>query len=389
MSERRTFETRSGGSSKIVSVEAIPISYREPTDHNRTRSVCLVKITGEDGHVGWGECCSYFPEASLAAANLVKGFSALVCGQNALHTEAIWLKLREHSWWYGTGAGLASIAISGIDIALWDLKGKILGARVLDLLGGPVHERLPAIASLHGTNASIEAMAEEIAAHTATGLHGAKVGFGKAGNAHLGFDRARDIEFAEKVTAAMGPGKDLMVDLGVKNHWDIATAIDRARAFEEIGVAWLEEPLGHDDPEGYRALRAASGIRIAYGEREWNARGVKKILDTGTVDVVGLDPGRVEGITGFRKAAELCVLSRRQANAHNFSTAIVGAASQALSWSSPACRLLELQPVYGPAQNELVDRPIWHTDGFVNEPVGPGLGIEVDEALVAAMRLDG
>lgn len=375
--------------SRVRTVEAIPINYREPTDHNRTRSVCLVKITTEDGLIGWGECCSYFPEASRAAAKLVEGLAALVVGQNALHTEAIWLKMKEHSWWYGTSAGLCSIAISGIDIALWDLKGKLLGVRVLDLLGGPVHDKLPAIASLHGTNASIEAMAEEISGHTATGLHGAKVGFGKAGDAHLGFDRARDIEFAEKVIAAMGPGKSLMIDLGVKNHWDIATAIDRARAFDALGVAWLEEPLGHDDPEGYHALRAASGIRIAYGEREWNARGVKKILDTGTVDVVGLDPGRVEGITGFRKASELCALTRRQANAHNFSTAIVGAASQALSWASPACRLLELQPVYGPAQNELVDRPIWHTGGFVNLPEGPGLGIVVNEDLVRSMRLDG
>lgn len=375
--------------SRVVSVEALPISYREPTDHNRFRSVCLVKITGEDGHVGWGECCSYFPEATLAAAKIVEGLAPLVVGQDALHTEAIWLKLKEHSWWYGTGAGLASIAISGIDIALWDLKGRTLGVRVLDLLGGPVHDRLPAIASLHGTKASIEEMAEDIAGFTATGLHGAKVGFGKAGNAHLGFERARDIEFAEKVIAAMGPGKSLMVDLGVKNFWDIATAIDRARAFEALGVAWLEEPLGHDDPEGYRALRAASGIRIAYGEREWNARGVMRILETGTVDVVGLDPGRVEGITGFRKAAELCALTRRQANAHNFSTAIVGAASQALSWSSPACRVLELQPVYGEAQKDIVDRPIWHVNGDVNLPEGPGLGIELDEARVRAMRLEG
>ena len=154
-------------------------------------------------------------------------------------------------------------------------------------------------------------------------------------------------------------------------------------------MAWLEEPLGHDDPEGYRALRAATGIRIAYGEREWNARGVQRILETGTVDVVGLDPGRVEGITGFRKASELCALYRRQANAHNFSTAIVGAASLALSLSSPACRVLELQPVYGPAQNEIVDRPIWHTDGFVNEPQGTGLGITLDEERVRAMLLEG
>ncbi|GAB1363871.1 mandelate racemase/muconate lactonizing enzyme family protein [Rhodobacter sp.] len=374
---------------RVARVEALPISYQEPTDHNRYRSVCLVKITGEDGHVGWGECCSYFPEATLATAKLVEGLAPLVVGANALHVEAIWLKLREHSWWYGTGAGLASIAISGIDIALWDLKGRALGVRVLDLLGGPVHDRLPAIASLHGTKASIDEMAEDIAGFTSTGLHGAKVGFGKAGNAHLGFDRARDIEFAEKVIAAMGPGKSLMVDLGVKNFWDIATAIDRARAFEALGVAWLEEPLGHDDPEGYRALRAASGIRIAYGEREWNARGVLRILESGTVDVVGLDPGRVEGITGFRKAAELCALTRRQANAHNFSTAVVGAASQALSWSSPACKVLELQPIYGVAQKDIVDRPIWHVNGDVDQPQGPGLGIELDEPRLRAMRLEG
>jgi L-alanine-DL-glutamate epimerase-like enolase superfamily enzyme len=373
---------------KVSHVEAIPVSYREPTDHNRFRSVCLVKITDADGRVGWGEACAYFPEATRAVVHIVEGFAPLVVGQSALHTEAIWLKLKEHSWWYGTGAGIASLAISGIDIALWDLKGKQLGTSVLDLLGGPVRDRLPAIASLHGTKADLDEMAEEIAAHTATGLHGAKVGFGKAGHAHLGFDEARDIAFVDKVRAAMGTGKDLMIDLGVKNFWDVPTAIRRARAFEERGVAWLEEPLGHDDPQGYAALRAATGIRIAYGEREWNARGVQKIVETGTVDVVGLDPGRVEGITGFRKAAEICALNRRQANAHNFSTAIVGAASQALSFACSACHLLELQPVYGPAQKDLVDRPIWHVDGFVNLPDGPGLGIAINEDLVASARLD-
>lgn len=373
---------------KVASIEAIPVSYQEPTDHNRFRSVCLVKITDTDGRIGWGESCAYFPEATLSTTKIIEGLAPIVIGQNPLHTETIWHKLKEHSWWYGTGAGIASIAISGIDIALWDLKGKQLGVSVLDLLGGPVREALPAIASLHGTHESIDRMAEEIAAHTATGLHGAKVGFGKAGNAHLGFDEARDLEFVDKVQTAMGPGKDLMIDLGVKNFWDVPTAIRRARAFEERGVAWLEEPLGHDDPEGYAALRAASGIRIAYGEREWNAAGVQRIVNTGTVDVIGLDPGRVEGITGFRKAAEVCALNRRQANAHNFSTAIVGAASQALSFASTACYILELQPVYGPAQQDLVDRPVWHTEGFVNRPDGPGLGIEINEDLIRSARMD-
>ena len=371
----------------VKTVEAIPVSYQEPTDHNRFRSVCLVKIADTEGRVGWGEACTYFPEASLAAARIIEGLAEIVVGQSPLHTDTVWQKLRTHSWWYGTGAGITSFAISGIDIALWDLKGKQLETSMLDLLGGPVRDRLPAIASLHGTKASIKEMADEIAAHTATGLHGAKVGFGKAGDAELGYDEARDLEFVDKVQAAMGPGKDLMVDLGVKNHWDVPTAIRRARAFEERGVAWLEEPLGNDDPEGYKALRAATGIRIGYGEREWNSRGVQRIVETGTVDVVGLDPGRVEGITGFLKAAEICALNRRQANAHNFSTAIVGAASQALSFACPACYLLELQPVYGPAQKDLVDRPVWHEKGFVNLPEGPGLGIEINEDLVKSARL--
>lgn len=374
--------------SKVRSVEAIPVSYPEPNDHARHRSVCLVRITSEDGVVGWGECCTYFPEASRAAKALVDGMAELVVGQDALHTAAIWQALRLHSWWYGNGSGIASLAISGIDIALWDLKGKTLGARVLDLLGGPVHDRMPAVASIHGTKAGIDAMCEEIAGYLAGGLQGVKIGFGKKGDANLGFDHDRDVEFVRAVRAAIGPGKRLMIDLGIKNFWDVPTAIRRARAFEDYDVHWLEEPLGADDPEGYRALRAGTSLRIGYGEKEWNYKGVERIVQTGTVDVVGLDPGRIEGITGFWKAAEIVAAHRRQANAHNFSTAIVSAASQALSFAAPAARELELQPVYGPAQRDLVDRPVWHKDGWVDMPQGPGLGITVNEDLVASARLD-
>ncbi|NND21625.1 MAG: mandelate racemase/muconate lactonizing enzyme family protein [Silicimonas sp.] len=371
----------------IRTIEAIPVAYPEPNDHSRHRSICLVKITTEDGAVGWGECCTYFPEASRAVMPIIAAFAEILVGRDEIATETCWQAMRDHSWWYGTGAGIASLAISGIDIALWDLKGKVLGRSVLDLLGGPVRDRLPAVASIHGTKADIGDMVEEISGYLEGGLQGVKVGFGKKGEANLGFDHDRDIEFVRRVREAIGD-KRLMIDLGVKNHWDISTAISRARAFEEYRVHWLEEPLGHDDPEGYRALRAATGIRIAYGEREWNARGVQRIVASGTVDVIGLDPGRIEGITGFRKAALFCDMARRQANAHNFSTAIVSAASQALSFAIPACRELELQPVYGPAQSDLVDRPVWHDAGWIVPPDGPGLGIRINEDLVRSARLD-
>ena len=365
----------------VRQVQAFPVAYPEPNDHDRKRSVCLIKITDEEGVSGWGEACTYFPEATLAVARLVAGFSELLVGRDPLHNVAIWRDLRNHAWWYGTGAGLASMALSGIDIALWDLKGRISGASLVEMLGGPAHSRLPAVASVHGTKASISEMVDDFAGHLEGGLQGIKVGFGKRGDARLGFESGRDLDFVRAMRDAIGD-KLLMIDLGVNNFWDVPTAIARARAFEEFGVHWLEEPLGHDDPGGYRALRAGSGIRIAYGEREWNARGVQRIVESGTVDVVGLDPGRVEGITGFHRAAQICEMYRRQANAHNFSTAIVGAASAALSWANPSCRLLELQPVYGIAQRDLVDRPVWHEDGFVPMPTGPGLGVEVDENLV-------
>ena len=372
----------------IRSVEAFPVSYPEPNDHDRRRAVCLVKVTDDEGRVGWGEACAYFPEAARAAGALVDGLAKIVIGRDPRHVHAIWHDMRHHSWWYGTGAGIASLAVSGIDIALWDLKGKVLGASVLDLLGGPVRTDLEAVASIHGTKASIAEMADEIAGYLEGGMRGVKIGFGKRGDAHLGFDHERDVAFVSAVREAIGPDKRLMIDLGINNFWDVPTAIRRARAFEPYDVHWLEEPLGDHDPEGYRALRAATSLRLAYGEKEWNAAGVRAIVQSGTVDVVGLDPGRIEGITGFWKAAEICAQHRRQANAHNFSTAIVSAASAALSFAAPACYELELQPVYGEAQRDLVDRPLWHENGLVTMPSGPGLGIDVDEAIVRANLLD-
>ena len=147
---------------KVRSVEAIPVAYPEPNDHARLRSVCLVKIVGIDGQTGWGECCTYFPEASKAAKALVDGMAELVVGQDALHINSIWRALKDHSWWYGNAAGNASLAISGIDIALWDLKGKALGVRVLDLRGRVVHAPMGAVARSHGTQARLAAMVADI-----------------------------------------------------------------------------------------------------------------------------------------------------------------------------------------------------------------------------------
>jgi D-galactarolactone cycloisomerase len=373
--------------SRLRSVDAIPIGYEEPNDHGRIRHVTLIKLMTDDGAVGWGESVTYWPEASRAVCALVDGLRELLIGRDPLQAEALWRELRAHMWWYGNG-GVASIALAGIDIGLWDLRGKLLGARVLDLLGGPVKERLPAIASGHAAKADLGELADEAAMWTATGLHGMKIGFGKRGDARLGYDHDRDVEYVRRVREAMGPGKSLMIDLGVAVQWTVSEAVARIRAFEEHDVAWVEEPLGHFDPDGYAELRAKTQTKIAYGEKEFGLEGVQRLLDSGTCDVLGFDPGRAEGLTAFRHATSRVEAVRREANAHAWSTAIVSAASLAMSWATPVCRQFEVKPLRDVAQFELVAEPVAHEGGFMPQPQGPGLGIEVLEDVVDRMRLD-
>jgi len=372
---------------KIVKVEAIPVAYPEPNDFQAERYLCLVKITTDEGLVGWGESITQFKEANFAVAALINGLSEFVIGKSPLENIAIWTSIRERYWWYGYRGGMASYALSAIDIALWDLKGKALNISLLELLGGPVHNRLPAIASGHAHDSSIPKMAEQAQGWLSEGLQGVKVGFGKRGDAHLGYEHDRDVEYVKSMREAIGDDKKLIIDLGYAIKWDVATAVKRVQAFDEQNIEWIEEPLGAWDPEGYRTLRDKTKCLIAYGEREWNVAGYESILETGTCDVFGIDPGRAEGVTGFVKVVSRIESHKRQANAHAWSSAIVSAASLAVSFSSSAFKLFEFKPLPNPMQNDLVTEPISHVDGWVYPPLGkPGLGIEIIEEVVDKYR---
>ena len=248
---------------RIRSVEAIPVCYPEPNDHNALRHVCLVRLRGDDGQVGWGEAVTMWPEASRATAAIIDGLAPLLVGRDPVHSDAIWRAMKDHAWWYGVG-GIASFAIAGLDIAVWDLKGKALNKPIVDLLGGAVHARLPAIASSHAAHADIDVMADEVGQWLSTGLQGVKVGFGKRGDARLGLEHDRDLAFVQAVRQTIGPTKKIMIDIGNAVRWDVATAVARVRAMEDVaGIDWIEEPLGPDDPAGYATLRAKTATRIA------------------------------------------------------------------------------------------------------------------------------
>lgn len=371
---------------KIVALEAIPIAYPEPNDSGSIRHLLLVRLTADDGQVGWGEAVTMWREASLATEAIVDGLAPLVIGHDPRRLADIHAALQAHMWWYGVG-GIASFALSAIDIALWDLAGKAENAPLMNMLGGAVHSSLPVLVSCHAMDEDLDRMATTMAGwvtvHQAVGI---KLAFGKRGQADLGRDPDRDRTFLTALRRQLGPAAAIMVDVGATLRWDAATAISRTQMFSELGVDWVEEPLGADDPAGYAELKSSTEVRIAYGEREWTPRGIQRIVETGTVDVVGVDPGRCEGITGWSSAREHTLAAGVQINAHAWSSAIVTAASLALSLSSANCRQIEVKPLPNPMQDMLVATPISSIDGRLYPLTGPGLGITVDESVVDSYR---
>jgi L-alanine-DL-glutamate epimerase-like enolase superfamily enzyme len=373
----------------ITRCDVFPLEYQEPNDDNATRYVVLVRLTTNDGSEGWGECISQFREATFAtAAMLDNGLASMVIGRDPMDSEAIWEALRGQVWWYGNTGGIAAFAISAIDMALWDLKGKILGLPLYQLLGGKQHERLPVCASTHPKASEIDAMADELAAHIRNGYKLVKVGFGKKGHANLGVDAKRDVAFVRAVREAIGPDAGFIVDIGAKLHWSVPYAIRMAQAFHEYHLTWLEDVFQPDNFAGYQHLRqAVPGLMIGFGERFWNLHDYQRLLEADLCDVILIDPGRTEGITGMQAIIRMAARYNVGIDPHCWSSALITAASIHLALCASNATILEMKPFENPMQHELVSNPIAHHDGYIYAPEGAGLGVEVIEATVQKYNL--
>jgi L-alanine-DL-glutamate epimerase-like enolase superfamily enzyme len=374
--------------SRITGVTPFAVAYPEPNDNQAERYLVFARVETGNGTVGWGEAITQFPASSRAVMQLVNGMAELVVGRDPMANVDIWRKIKAQSWWYGYQGGLASFALAAIDIALWDLKGKLLGQPLVNLIGGAHRDQLPAVASTHAFGPSLEAEADRHGRYVREqGYIGVKVGMGKRGETRLGYDIARDVEFFRLLREAVGADAMLMMDRGQHLSWTVADAIRRTNAFEELGLTWIEEPLEPTDIEGFRRLRSHSKTLIATGEREWTTRQYRQFIETGIVDVVGCDVGRAEGITGALKVIDLVEQSEIWFNSHAWSSAVNTAASIALSASTPRCLLQELKPDENPMQHELVDEPFEQRGGEIGVPMKPGLGVEPKEDVLRRYAL--
>lgn len=367
---------------KITAVE--PIHLRVPVVEaipDGTLDVLVVLIHTDAGITGIGEVTSqsYVCKACFDAPRSAArrhGLTSILLGEDPLDPERLWQKMYYETNRYGR-RGAAIHAISGADIALWDIKGKAEGKPVYELLGGAHRDTVRAYASvLFGdTPEDTAALAREF---VEMGLTAVKFGWGPFGK-----DPDVDVAHVQAAREVVGE-RDLMVDAG--HAWDVDTAIARANLLEQFKPTWLEEPLSQDDRQGYAKLCEVSPIPIAAGEGDVTPFDFEDLIERG-LHVVQPDVAFCGGLTVCHKVGQMCQQFGRRAVPHCFSTGINLTASLHWMASVPDGDLVEYCLRPSPLMRKLVANLPPLVDGRVPVPSGPGLGIELDPAIVEEFRV--
>jgi L-alanine-DL-glutamate epimerase-like enolase superfamily enzyme len=391
----------------VVAVRARTVAARHPPAKGRGRSVVTpLDVFDDGGGLSRGEASAGLPPAASWAVvvlvedaegtvgvgtagfgnpvgvPLVEQLAPIVVGSRATEVSRLWETMFRATVNIGR-RGVVLHAISGIDIAMWDLLGRQLGMRVVDLLGGPVRSTQPAYASSLYATEDLDALGAEAAGYAAEGFGGVKqrLAYGPAdGSTAI----ARNVELIQTVVEAVGPSIDVMADAYM--GWTLEFAVRQIRAIEDAGIRlrWLEEPLMPDDLEGYARLRGAVATPIAAGEHEATRSGFRELITREAVDVLQPDANRLGGITEARKVWALgesfgLPVIAHLGVAHNLHLSLASMASPLVEWMPP--------PRSGADPDE--DQLLWALlgrpevkDGAVIAPGSPGLGIDLDEDLL-------
>jgi L-alanine-DL-glutamate epimerase-like enolase superfamily enzyme len=370
---------------KITGVETIYL--RQPQVKQQCDSgqdALIVKVTTDAGITGIGEVDSS-PMAVKGAIEgpfshtTAAGLRESILGEDPLQTEYLWHKMYRANIYAGR-RGIGIHAMSGIDLALWDIKGKALGLPVWKLLGGGFHKKLRCYASsLFGpTPKETYDLARRFRDR---GFQAVKFGWDP-----MGRDAKTDIDLVRQGRKGLGDDGDLLIDAGLV--WDAKTALQRARAFEEFNIFWLEEPLRPDDYEGYRKLSEATSIRIAAGEEESNRLSYLDLMDRGKIDVVQIDLTRCGGLTEAMKIASLAYDRGLVVANHGFTTYINVTAALHFLNSIPNALIVEfVAEEKTTLRDEITKQKIHAQDGYLLIPDASGLGIDLDEERIEKFRV--
>jgi galactonate dehydratase len=356
------------------------------------RNWVLVRIDTDEGLTGVGEATLEGKEATIAAA--VGELSRYLAGKDPRPVLHHWQALYQAFW---KGGPVLQSALAGVEIALWDLKGKALGVPVYELLGGPVREKIRSYTHVRrpgkaeaggrvnmwweqGSGDASAALARELVERGYTAL---KTGpFVEHGTRR---DRAwldRTVERAFAIREAIGPGVDLMLDL--HGRLEPSAAVRFAEAVEPVKLYFLEEPVPPESLEALARVSRRTRTPLAVGERLYSKHDFWRLLQLGAVEFIQPDVCHCGGIAELRSIAALAEACQVQVAPHNPLGPVATAANLHVAASIPNFALLEMKVDDVPWRNELLTRPILPVDGYFPLPTGPGLGIEVDWDVVRA-----
>lgn len=369
---------------KITDVKTIRLRAELPTEGQvfsrsgmrNSRSATLVQVETDEGVSGLGSCSG---NGELIEVIVAKVLKPLLVGMDPTAIEDIWDKayVRGGHKEFGT-RGIGVVALSGIDVALWDILGKVRGVPVYQLLGGKCRDQVPVYATALYPEEP-ERVAARARAFADQGFHGVKI--------KVGFDLEQDIRIVRAVREELG--KDFVVMTDANQGYSLEVGLKAAAAFAECGAFWLEEPLFVEDIAGHATLREKGKVAIAVGENLHTYYAFENFIVRGAVDFIQPDVARAGGITEIRRITALAAKHNVPVSFHTWGDAVALAASVQLSAALKDCIVMELDYTYNPLREELLEMPFKVRDGCLTPSEKPGLGIELDQQALRRFSFSG
>jgi galactonate dehydratase len=372
---------------KITDLEVIRMqAHAEP--HNNW---LFVRIHTDSGITGIGEGSLQYKDAALAAE--LENFGAYLRGKDPFQIEHIWTSLHRRVTW--TGGAVTISAISAIDLALWDIKGKALGVPVYELIGGKVRDRVPLYAngwftgdrpSAHGPREGAAGEAEWFAtsakAVVAQGYRCLKLyPFSGTPQVITPERMKRGIGLVRAVREAVGPDIEIAID--IRARLNIGSARRVAQQLEPFNIAWLEEPILFDNAAAMADFARSVSLPVATGEQLYTRWEFRALLEQNAVAIIQPDICHAGGLSELRKIASMAETYYVTVSPHNSNGPISTVASLHLDMSIPNCHMQELFLNSLPLYQAVLTNPLVIADGYGAPPAGPGWGTDLNDAVVA------
>ena len=385
---------------KITKVESHILQYDLPEElgysqqYYAKRTTHLVEVSTDEGITGWGECFGPGPVA-LANKGIVEGvIQPMVLGHDPLDRDVLWHKvynlLRDHGQ-----KGMPLQSLSGVDIALWDIAGKVAGLPLHKLIGGAHRTHVPVYG--YGMMLKRESLADHVARFADEAAVIRDMGF-VATKMKVGLGARDDVKLAEAVRKGCGDRFDFMVDA---NHcYTTSDAFYVGRALDELGAYWFEEPVAPEDLDGYRELRKTLKTNVAGGEAEFNRWGWRALLESRGLDIAQPEVCALGGISEYLRVLALCHAHHTPVINHVWGSAIAVATNLHLLAAMPPLPgglfprepWLEFDTTDNKFRDDLLTEPLniqgqVAKTGMAAVPQRPGLGVEPDREVLGRYRV--